>query len=95
MSHRTFFPHLTFESGVLKDAAAAQTLAAAAASVAASAADATTWVQCEACAKWRRLPADFEGELPEEWLCAMHPTIRSCDVPEETAEADTPPLTPP
>ncbi|KEP63190.1 UNVERIFIED_CONTAM: CW-type Zinc Finger protein [Hammondia hammondi] len=45
------------------------------------------WVQCEACKKWRRLPASVDPDrLPETWLCAMtfwDPFHDSCDAPEE------------
>ncbi|PHJ16223.1 cw-type zinc finger, partial [Cystoisospora suis] len=45
------------------------------------------WVQCEACKKWRRLPASVDPEqLPDTWLCAMNhwdPLHDSCELPEE------------
>ncbi|CBZ50001.1 cw-type zinc finger domain-containing protein,related [Neospora caninum Liverpool] len=45
------------------------------------------WVQCEACKKWRRLPASVDPDrLPDTWLCAMtfwDPLHDSCEAPEE------------
>ena len=42
------------------------------------------WVQCDACDKWRTLPAGC-AEPAGEWVCAMHPlrSLASCDVDEE------------
>jgi len=45
------------------------------------------WAQCDACAKWRRLPESMRGsdELDEAWTCAMHPdpARRGCDAAED------------
>ena len=45
------------------------------------------WVQCDSCAKWRRLPESMRDsdELEDAWACAMHPdpTRRGCEVAEE------------
>ncbi|XP_072254376.1 uncharacterized protein [Pyxicephalus adspersus] len=43
-----------------------------------------TWVQCDQCLKWRKLP-DGIGKLPEKWYCHMNPDpqFRDCNVPEE------------
>lgn len=46
-----------------------------------------TWVACDACEKWRKLPATVdEHELPENWTCADNiwdPAHASCDAEEE------------
>lgn len=31
-----------------------------------------TWVQCDACLKWRKLP-DGIDQLPEKWYCSNNP----------------------
>ena len=31
------------------------------------------WVQCDRCQKWRSLPPDLTGLLPDVWYCEMHP----------------------
>nr|5SVI_A Chain A, MORC family CW-type zinc finger protein 3 [Homo sapiens]5SVI_B Chain B, MORC family CW-type zinc finger protein 3 [Homo sapiens] len=43
-----------------------------------------TWVQCDACLKWRKLP-DGMDQLPEKWYCSNNPDpqFRNCEVPEE------------
>ena len=45
------------------------------------------WAQCDACAKWRRLPESMRDsdELDEAWTCAMHPdpALRWCEMAEE------------
>nr|XP_024399030.1 F-box protein At3g54460-like isoform X2 [Physcomitrium patens] len=49
-----------------------------------------TWVQCEACSKWRKLP---NGVVPPEgnvaWFCSLNPDslYQNCTVPQEI-EAD-------
>ncbi|KAF8058144.1 hypothetical protein N665_1250s0007 [Sinapis alba] len=50
------------------------------------------WVQCDACAKWRRLPVDTL--LPPKWLCSdnlLDPGRSSCSAPDELTprEQDT------
>ncbi|CAN7082150.1 unnamed protein product [Brassica oleracea var. botrytis] len=50
------------------------------------------WVQCDACAKWRRLPVDTL--LPPKWLCSdnvLDPSRSSCSAPDELTprEQDT------
>ena len=49
----------------------------------------TTWVQCDACEKWRRLPADGIA-LPDNWTCALHPVAsqRSCEIPQEDLDEE-------
>ena len=56
---------------------------------AAAAEEATTWVQCEACEKWRRL-VDKSSALPEHWTCMMStdPLRANCDVPQEDWSED-------
>ena len=47
----------------------------------------TTWVACDACGKWRKLPPGVAGPPADErWRCAQNvgdPARRSCKVPEE------------
>ena len=47
-----------------------------------------TWVQCDKCEKWRRLFNTTEEELPEQWLCTDHPDEITCDVAEDTMDAE-------
>jgi hypothetical protein len=48
---------------------------------------AADWVQCDACAKWRVLPAEGPAEVPAgAWVCAMNRwdlRFAACDAPEE------------
>ncbi|XP_007646790.1 MORC family CW-type zinc finger protein 3 isoform X1 [Cricetulus griseus] len=48
-----------------------------------------TWVQCDACLKWRKLP-DGIDQLPEKWYCYNNPDpqFRNCEVPEEPEDED-------
>ncbi|NXP56063.1 MORC3 protein, partial [Heliornis fulica] len=48
-----------------------------------------TWVQCDACLKWRKLP-DGIDHLPEKWYCSLNPDpqFRNCNVPEEPEDDD-------
>uniref|UniRef100_A0A8B9G3K9 MORC family CW-type zinc finger 3 n=1 Tax=Amazona collaria TaxID=241587 RepID=A0A8B9G3K9_9PSIT len=48
-----------------------------------------TWVQCDSCLKWRKLPDGIE-HLPEKWYCSLNPDpqFRNCDVPEEPEDDD-------
>ncbi|KAM1703202.1 hypothetical protein TB2_027981 [Malus domestica] len=43
-----------------------------------------SWVQCDACHKWRKLPASI-ADASEAWFCSMNadPFYQSCSVPEE------------
>ena len=52
--------------------------------------DENVWVACDACGKWRQLPASG-GPLPAMWFCHLHPDamLASCAVPEESYEMDT------
>ncbi|KAG3272709.1 MORC family CW-type zinc finger 4, transcript variant X1 [Ictidomys tridecemlineatus] len=45
-----------------------------------------TWVQCDECLKWRKLPGKVDPcTLPARWFCYYnsHPKYRRCSVPEE------------
>ncbi|XP_016798934.1 MORC family CW-type zinc finger protein 4 isoform X1 [Pan troglodytes] len=45
-----------------------------------------TWVQCDECLKWRKLPGKIDPSmLPARWFCYYnsHPKYRRCSVPEE------------
>ncbi|NXI38815.1 MORC3 protein, partial [Galbula dea] len=48
-----------------------------------------TWVQCDACLKWRKLPDGIDS-LPEKWYCSLNPDpqFRNCNVPEEPEDDD-------
>nr|XP_003219065.1 PREDICTED: MORC family CW-type zinc finger protein 3 isoform X1 [Anolis carolinensis] len=48
-----------------------------------------TWVQCDSCLKWRKLP-DGIHRLPEKWYCSYNPDpqFRNCNVPEEPEDDD-------
>ncbi|CAN2387567.1 zinc ion binding [Pristimantis euphronides] len=48
-----------------------------------------TWVQCDTCLKWRKVP-DAMGKLPPKWYCYMNPDpqFRDCSVPEEPEDDD-------
>ncbi|XP_043852225.1 MORC family CW-type zinc finger protein 3 isoform X2 [Dromiciops gliroides] len=50
-----------------------------------------TWVQCDSCLKWRKLPDGIIiDNLPEKWYCSLNPDpqFRSCSVPEEPEDED-------
>uniref|UniRef100_A0A7M4EHP5 MORC family CW-type zinc finger 4 n=1 Tax=Crocodylus porosus TaxID=8502 RepID=A0A7M4EHP5_CROPO len=50
-----------------------------------------TWVQCEECLKWRKLPDKIDqSSLPEKWFCYLHPhpKYKSCLAPEEQELSD-------
>ncbi|XP_031373189.1 F-box protein At3g54460 isoform X1 [Punica granatum] len=44
-----------------------------------------TWIQCEACQKWRRLIGENSPDINVAWFCSMNvdPMYQSCSVPEE------------
>ncbi|XP_066476496.1 MORC family CW-type zinc finger protein 3 isoform X1 [Tiliqua scincoides] len=48
-----------------------------------------TWVQCDSCLKWRKLP-DGITQLPDKWYCSFNPDpqFRNCNVPEEPEDDD-------
>ncbi|GER28534.1 SNF2 domain-containing family protein [Striga asiatica] len=45
-----------------------------------------TWVQCDACSKWRKLTNGLVANASTVWFCSMNsdPSYQSCDVPEES-----------
>jgi len=49
--------------------------------------EACEWVQCDGCAKWRRLGGGVTAEsLPDQWSCAMNTwdeKSASCDAPQQ------------
>ncbi|NWX81525.1 MORC4 protein, partial [Nothoprocta pentlandii] len=50
-----------------------------------------TWVQCEECLKWRKLPDKVDlASLPEKWFCCLHPhpKYRNCSAPEDQDTSD-------
>nr|XP_020022778.1 MORC family CW-type zinc finger protein 4 [Castor canadensis] len=50
-----------------------------------------TWVQCDECLKWRKLPGKVDpSTLPARWFCYYnpHPKYRRCSVPEEQEPMD-------
>ncbi|XP_023263071.1 MORC family CW-type zinc finger protein 3-like [Seriola lalandi dorsalis] len=48
------------------------------------------WLQCEECLKWRSVPANHYGVVPESWDCSQNPNprYRSCTSPEEAEETE-------
>ncbi|KAK2850298.1 hypothetical protein Q7C36_009081 [Tachysurus vachellii] len=53
-----------------------------------------TWVQCDDCLKWRKIPDGVDTKkLPKKWFCHMNPDekFRSCTVEEEPENADEEP----
>lgn len=46
-----------------------------------------SWLQCDACDKWRKVPANAGmDDLPETFVCEdndWEPQYASCDVPQE------------
>jgi hypothetical protein len=69
-------------------AAAAATTAAATPEPARVVEEVTTWVSCDECSKWRRLLGAAQVELPEHWVCQMHPRSLTCADPEDSMDAD-------
>ncbi|KAA8588859.1 hypothetical protein FQN60_010204 [Etheostoma spectabile] len=49
-----------------------------------------TWLQCEECLKWRKVPASHYNVLPESWNCSQNPNprYRSCFSPEEAEDSE-------
>lgn len=45
-----------------------------------------TWVQCDACSKWRKVADEHEANNSTAWFCSMNidPSYQNCYVPEET-----------
>ena len=69
-------------------AAAAATTAAATPEPARVVEEVTTWVSCDECHKWRRFLGAAQVELPEHWVCQMHPRGLTCADPEDSMDAD-------
>ncbi|XP_021859343.2 F-box protein At3g54460 [Spinacia oleracea] len=51
-----------------------------------------TWIQCDACQKWRRLFDDNLADSTTAWFCSLHtdPLYKSCDAPEESWDYSQP-----
>lgn len=51
-----------------------------------------TWVQCEACQKWRRLMGENSPDISIAWFCSMNvdPLYKSCGIPEECWDSRQP-----
>ncbi|KAK4746961.1 hypothetical protein SAY87_025998 [Trapa incisa] len=51
-----------------------------------------TWVQCEACLKWRRLVGGNSPDISIAWFCSMNidPLYKSCCIPEEPWDSHEP-----
>ncbi|KAI3968270.1 hypothetical protein MKX01_018573 [Papaver californicum] len=51
-----------------------------------------TWVQCDACRKWRKLPETSLQDFTAAWFCSMNSDLfhRNCDVPEESFDYKQP-----
>lgn len=47
-----------------------------------------TWVCCDLCQKWRRLPDSDPALLPERWTCVTHPWGVSCEDAEDLMDED-------
>ncbi|KAL6981082.1 hypothetical protein U1Q18_022713 [Sarracenia purpurea var. burkii] len=45
-----------------------------------------TWIQCDACRKWRKLADASMADASRAWFCSMNsdPLLNSCSVPEES-----------
>ncbi|KAL7581057.1 hypothetical protein ACA910_005860 [Epithemia clementina (nom. ined.)] len=44
------------------------------------------WVQCDKCKKWRIIPSEAVGSLPERWFCENNvwdPKRANCDAPQQ------------
>ena len=52
----------------------------------------TSWVQCEACHKWRRVAWHIDSAtLPDNWVCSLNTwdlDSASCEVPQDTYNPD-------
>ncbi|XP_015867210.2 F-box protein At3g54460 [Ziziphus jujuba] len=51
-----------------------------------------TWVQCDACHKWRQLHESSVADASRAWFCSMNtdPLFNSCNVPEESWDSCQP-----
>ncbi|KAL8529229.1 hypothetical protein ACS0TY_006601 [Phlomoides rotata] len=45
-----------------------------------------TWVQCDACSKWRKIADEHAANTSTAWFCSMNsdPSFQSCNIPEES-----------
>jgi hypothetical protein len=54
-----------------------------------SSTDMVSWVQCNKCSKWRKVPSSIGSELPDVWYCSMNtwaPEYSKCSSKEEEDE---------
>ncbi|KAL2234116.1 UNVERIFIED_CONTAM: F-box protein [Sesamum indicum] len=51
-----------------------------------------TWVQCDACSKWRKVADGCLANTSRAWFCSMNgdPSYQSCNVPEESWDCREP-----
>ncbi|EYU38279.1 hypothetical protein ABFS82_02G111100 [Erythranthe guttata] len=51
-----------------------------------------TWVQCEACSKWRKVADGYAANTSMAWFCSMNSdsSYQSCNVPEESWDIKEP-----
>ncbi|KAL0429176.1 UNVERIFIED_CONTAM: F-box protein [Sesamum radiatum] len=51
-----------------------------------------TWVQCDACSKWRKVADGCAANTSRAWFCSMNsdPSYQSCNVPEESWDCREP-----
>mmetsp|Transcript_30164 Transcript_30164/g.56068 ORF Transcript_30164/g.56068 Transcript_30164/m.56068 type:complete len:1220 (-) Transcript_30164:228-3887(-) len=57
--------------------------------MASSMSDMVSWVQCNKCSKWRKVPSSIGSELPDVWYCSMNtwaPEYSKCSTKEEEDE---------
>ncbi|XP_034544177.1 MORC family CW-type zinc finger protein 3-like [Notolabrus celidotus] len=49
-----------------------------------------TWVRCEDCLKWRKVPDGFKTKASDKWTCSLNPDpeFRDCDVEEELEDSE-------
>ncbi|KAI4370465.1 hypothetical protein MLD38_018818 [Melastoma candidum] len=47
-----------------------------------------TWIQCDACHKWRKVEEISEANVSPAWFCSMNrnPLYQSCDLPQEPSD---------
>ena len=47
------------------------------------------WMQCEACAKWRRFAIAQRPQYAERWTCELAEGAASCDAPSASSPEST------